>query len=159
MEVTSPPMTTMASGFWISEPGPVANKSGTRPKAAMLAVISTGRSLRIAPSNTALSRLNPLASNSLKWLTITRPFKTAMPSRAIKPTDAGTERYSPEAQRVRIPPTSANGTLARMRADWRIDLSVANSTRNIRPSAIGTTTESLAAARLWFSNSPPQTSR
>ncbi len=42
VELTRPPITTMASGFWISEPGPVANSSGTRPKAVMLAVISTG---------------------------------------------------------------------------------------------------------------------
>lgn len=50
VELTSPPITTIAKGFWISEPGPVANSSGTSPNAAMLAVIITGRSRRTAPS-------------------------------------------------------------------------------------------------------------
>ena len=62
VDVTSPPMTTIASGFWISEPGPVANSSGTRPSAAMLAVINTGRSRRVAPSKTALLAGRPTAS-------------------------------------------------------------------------------------------------
>ena len=35
MAVMSPPMTTMARGRWISEPGPVANSRGIRPKAVM----------------------------------------------------------------------------------------------------------------------------
>src|SRR5690349_4545126 len=30
VDETRPPITTIASGRWISEPGPVANKSGTR---------------------------------------------------------------------------------------------------------------------------------
>ena len=57
--LTSPPMTTMASGFWISEPGPLAKSSGTRPKAAMLAVISTGRRRRFAPSTTISATYSP----------------------------------------------------------------------------------------------------
>ena len=40
VDVTSPPMTTMASGRWISDPGPVANNKGIRPKAVIAAVIS-----------------------------------------------------------------------------------------------------------------------
>src|SRR5215831_310243 len=32
VEESRPPITTMASGRWISDPGPVANKSGIRPK-------------------------------------------------------------------------------------------------------------------------------
>ena len=52
VDVTRPPITTIASGRWISEPGPLANSSGTRPIAAMLAVMSTGRSRRCAPRTT-----------------------------------------------------------------------------------------------------------
>ena len=52
VEVTKPPITTIAKGRLISEPGPVANNSDTKPKAAMLALISTGRNLRFAPSTT-----------------------------------------------------------------------------------------------------------
>jgi hypothetical protein len=47
--VISPPMTTMANGRWISEPGPVANNSGINPKAVIDAVISTGRKRLLAP--------------------------------------------------------------------------------------------------------------
>lgn len=50
VDVTSPPMTTMASGRCISEPGPVANNKGINAKAALLAVIMTGRKRRRAPS-------------------------------------------------------------------------------------------------------------
>lgn len=49
VEVTNPPVTTIARGRWISEPGPVAKRSGTNPSAAMLAVIKTGRKRRTAP--------------------------------------------------------------------------------------------------------------
>ena len=125
----------------------------------MLAVIRTGRSRRSAPSNTAVSRGTPFASSWLKWLTNTKPLSTAMPNRAIKPTDAGTERYSPESHSEIIPPIMANGTFVRMSNDCRIERSVANRTRKMSPSAIGTTTLSRAAARFWFSNSPPQTNR
>ncbi len=62
-----------------------------------------------------------------------------MPSSAMNPTDAGTDRYSPDSQSARTPPISANGMLARISTDWRTDRSVANSTRKISPSAIGTT--------------------
>src|SRR5690606_33687778 len=55
----SPPTTTMASGRCISDPGPVAKSSGTSPKAAMLAVIITGRRRRLAPSTTVSSMPRP----------------------------------------------------------------------------------------------------
>jgi hypothetical protein len=48
----SPPITTIASGRCISDPGPVANSSGTSPSAAIDAVSSTGRSRRCAPLTT-----------------------------------------------------------------------------------------------------------
>ena len=48
----SPPITTMANGRWISEPGPVAKSTGISPKAVIEAVINTGRSRRCAPSIT-----------------------------------------------------------------------------------------------------------
>ena len=40
VELASPPMTTIASGRWISEPGPVANSTGSKPNAAIVAVIA-----------------------------------------------------------------------------------------------------------------------
>src|SRR5262245_59003222 len=38
VEDKSPPITTIASGRWISDPGPEANSSGINPSAVMLAV-------------------------------------------------------------------------------------------------------------------------
>ena len=66
MELTSPPATTMASGRWISEPGPLASSSGTMPSAVMQAVISTGRSRSRTPCRTTWDRGWPAASRLLK---------------------------------------------------------------------------------------------
>ena len=44
-----PPITTVASGFCTSAPGPVASAIGTNPSDATSAVIATGRSRVIAP--------------------------------------------------------------------------------------------------------------
>jgi len=52
--VIKPPITTMANGRWISEPGPVANNSGTRPKA----VIFT--STPVAAHGLSTAALNPM---------------------------------------------------------------------------------------------------
>ena len=70
-----------------------------------------------------------------------------MPSRAMNPTEAGTERYSPDTQSETRPPTMAKGILARISSDARSERSVANSTRKISPSAIGITVISRAEAR------------
>ena len=61
VDETSPPITTMAKGLWISEPGPVANNNGIKPNAAMLAVISTGRNLLADPSITTWAMSMPVA--------------------------------------------------------------------------------------------------
>src|SRR5438477_14250 len=56
-------MTTAASGFWISEPGPVAKSIGTSPRAATSAVISTGRgdeAADVASAHVALDDDPPL---------------------------------------------------------------------------------------------------
>ena len=53
VEEMRPLITTMARGLCISDPGPVAKSRGSKPNAAMVAVISTGLSLLIEPSITA----------------------------------------------------------------------------------------------------------
>ena len=53
VEEISPLITTMAKGLCISEPGPVAKSRGCKPKAAIVAVISTGLRRFIDPSITA----------------------------------------------------------------------------------------------------------
>jgi hypothetical protein len=41
VEVNRPPITTIASGFCISAPGPLAYTNGIKPNMAVVAVIST----------------------------------------------------------------------------------------------------------------------
>lgn len=43
MEDRIPPITTVASGRWTSDPVPVAKAIGMNPRAATIGVISTGR--------------------------------------------------------------------------------------------------------------------
>src|SRR5690606_4270996 len=156
VDETSPPITTIASGRWISEPGPVANNSGTSPPAVIAAVIITGRSRRFAPSTAACAIDMPCASNWLKWLTSTTPLSTAMPSSAMKPTDAGTDTYSPAIARPNTPPTSASGMFESTRSVWRNEPKVEKSRNAINASATGITIDRRRAARCWFSNCPPQ---
>ena len=47
-----------------------------------------------------------------------------MPSSAMNPTAAGTERYSPDTASAIIPPTIAKGMLVRIRAEARTEPSV-----------------------------------
>ncbi len=155
VEVTRPPTTTTASGRWTSEPGPLAKSMGKRPKAAMLAVIKTGRNRRFAPSTTTSPKAMPASSNWLKYVTITTPFKTAIPNRAIKPTEAGTDKYSPANNKPKTPPTKAKGILAKTNTAWRTEPKVENNRQKISPNATGTTIAKRAAARCWFSNCPP----
>ena len=49
------------------------------------------------------------------WLTITIPLSTATPNSAIKPIEAEKLRLIPGSHRALIPPTSANGTLNRIK--------------------------------------------
>jgi outer membrane protein, heavy metal efflux system len=57
-----------------------------------------------------------------------------MPSKAMKPTDAGTDRYSPVSHRATMPPTIANGTLERTSNAWRTEPNVVNRMTKINPS-------------------------
>jgi dihydrolipoamide dehydrogenase len=95
----------------------------------------------------------------LNQVTMTTPFSTAMPSSAMKPTEAGTDRYSPVMARPTMPPISAKGMLDSTSAPDCTEPKVENSTRKISPSATGTTSARRAAARCWFSNSPPHSSQ
>ena len=40
VELISPLITTIAKGLWISDPGPVAKSRGSKPNAAIVAVMS-----------------------------------------------------------------------------------------------------------------------
>ena len=64
VDVTSPPMTTVARGRWTSAPALVASAIGTNPKEATIAVINTGRSRVFAPVARGLPRRRVLAVSS-----------------------------------------------------------------------------------------------
>lgn len=117
VEVISPPMTTLASGRCTSLPGEVESAIGTNPRLATSAVMSTGRRRSAAPVRTASSSGCPAARSALRCVTSTTPLSTAMPNRAMKPTLADRLRFSPRAQSMAIPPTSANGTLSSTSSD------------------------------------------
>ena len=87
-----PPITTVASGRCTSAPIPVANAIGIKPKDATKAVITIGRKRVVAPWRMASSRVFPCSLNVEKNDTRTRPFSTATPDKAIKPTAAEIER-------------------------------------------------------------------
>ena len=70
-----------------------------------------------------------------------------MPSKAMKPTEAGTDRYSSVNHRATMPPIIAKGTLVRTKVAWRTERKVLNSSRKIKPIATGTTIDRRLAAR------------
>ena len=54
-----------------------------------------------------------------------------MPSRAMNPTDAGTNMYCPESHSANTPPINAKGTLVSTSKAWRTERKVANNSREI----------------------------
>ena len=122
MELSKPPTTTVANGRWVSAPTPLESNIGTKPRIATLAVISTGRNRSAVPCTTASRTDRPLSRNSLRKLTSTMPLSIATPNTAINPMADGTERYCPVTNSASNPPMVANGTLARMRAAYLIEL-------------------------------------
>lgn len=84
-------MTTVASGRCTSDPMPALSAIGTNPNDATSAVIKTGRKRVSAPSKMLSSSPPPSSSSRLIKVTITRPFKTAIPESAINPTAAEIE--------------------------------------------------------------------
>ena len=89
--------------------------------------------------------------NSSVWMnaTITRPFNTAMPERAMKPTAAEIENGIPRESSARMPPVSAKGTPEKMIAASLNDRSAMISSPMMRHSVSGTTTARRLAAELW----------
>ena len=58
-------MTTVASGRWTSAPALVDSAIGRKPRASVVAVISTGRSRSFAPPEDGLVRPAPVRRRSL----------------------------------------------------------------------------------------------
>ena len=114
VEVIRPPMTTVASGLWISAPVAVETAIGMKPRLATSAVINTGRNLSADPCRIATDASTFRCRRELIWLTSTIPLRTATPKRAMKPTDADRLRFSPRSHKAAIPPTRAKGTFKRI---------------------------------------------
>ena len=68
-----------------------------------------------------------------------------MPNNAMKPTDAGTERFCPVNHSPATPPTSARGIFIRMRIEFLMEPKLKNSSRNTISNVTGITTDNL-----WF---------
>ena len=86
VELISPPMTTVASGFWTSAPVPVASAIGTNPSEATSTLMTTGRSRVSAPRMIACSSGIPSYNNCPMNVSMTKSLSTATPDNAMKPT-------------------------------------------------------------------------
>jgi len=65
VDVNIPPMTTVAIGFWVSEPISDVSNIGISPKDAAVAVINIGLSLKRVAFSIALSISNPSCKSCL----------------------------------------------------------------------------------------------
>src|SRR5690606_12933958 len=155
VELIRPPTTTVARGRCVSAPTPLDSNIGTNPRMATLAVINTGRRRRSAPCTTASRTVRPLPRNSFRKVTSTMPLSIATPNTAMNPIAEGTDRYWPVMNNPTSPPIVANGTLARIRAAYLIELNAVYSSTKMKKIVTGTITASRANARCWFSKAPP----
>ena len=154
-----PPTITQAKGRCVSEPMPVERAAGNSPRPAINAVIRIGRKRSTAPSTIALFTGSPSLIKEVTCSSMTTPFCTEMPTTAIKPTAADTDKCSPASPSAAMPPIMVNGTMARMTAAKRTDLKAANKSAKMPSRATGTMTAKRFIARCWFSNWPPHVMR
>jgi hypothetical protein len=89
VEDTSPPITTIASGFCTSAPVWVVITSGSKPKAVVIAVMRTGLSLDKEPLITASLTERPCFLRYSKLEINISAFVKAIPKRAINPIEEG----------------------------------------------------------------------
>ena len=87
--------------------------------------------------------------------TMTSPFNTAMPDKAMKPTPAEIENGMPRRDSASTPPVSASGTPEKMTAASRKEPSATISSATIRTRVNGTTISRRRAADSSCSNVPP----
>ena len=108
--MTIPPITTVASGCWISAPALVAIAIGRKPRLATSAVISTGRMRTSAVVIAASRGVSPPCRACSAPATHTSPLSTATPKSATKPTPAAIENGMPRSASAAMPPDAATGT-------------------------------------------------
>lgn len=154
-----PPITTVANGRCTSLPMPVLNAMGTNPSAATNAVMSTGRNRVNAPREMASCVETPASHSWRMKLTMTRPFRTATPERAMKPTPAEIDNGMSRSHRASTPPVRARGMPEKMIAASRADPSAKNSRPAMMSSVTGTTTARRFDADCSCSKVPPYSSQ
>ena len=90
---------------------------------------------------------------------ITSPFNTAIPERAINPTAAEIERGMSLNHKANTPPVSAKGTPLNMIRASFIELNAMTSSVKITNNVAGTTMDNLCVALSSCSNVPPYSSQ
>ena len=67
----------------------------------------------------------------------TTPFNTAIPHKAIKPTEAGTDKYSPLINKDTTPPIDAKGSTKIISVAKRNELKSMNNKKKMAPIVMG----------------------
>ena len=147
------------SGRWISSQA-TGQQQGHRPKAVMEAVISTGRNRRSEPSRTTCSMGRPSAC---RWLKMRHQHQSVEHGDAQQRDEADRRRHRQVLPRQPQRRHAADHGKRHVAEDERglphRAEGHANSTKKISPRATGTTMPRRAAARCWFSNRSPHSTR
>jgi hypothetical protein len=145
VELMSPPITTVASGFCTSAPALVANAIGRNPKEATAAVISTGRKRICVPfRTTSIKSETPSFRSLLNSAISTIPFNTATPNKAMNPTPAEILNGIPLISNAKTPPMAAIGIAVKINTACLTEWKVKNKSMKINNKAAGTAMDNLA---------------
>ncbi len=151
VEVTSPPITTVANGGQISFSCPVTRASGHRPATVVAAVINTGRARsRTAASAAAPAERPPCQACCCMRSTSRIAGLTVIPIRASVPINAIGDSGIPAKSRAQVAPRIVNGNASRTSSGSVSDSNVTASTANSNSS----TGSRIARNQLKFSSSP-----
>ena len=122
VEVSRPPITTVAKGGHTSNSPPVDKASGHRPAMVVALVINTGRVRSLTALMAALPPLQPVDSNFFCMRSTSRMAGfTVSPSRATTPTRAINPALRPDITRAQTEPRMVSGTASRINSGRVID--------------------------------------
>ena len=107
MAPINPPMITIAKGRWLSDPIPWLKAAGSRPIAAMEAVINTERTLDFTLILIRIFQRMPLPQVILDVRYHDHAILYTDTEEAIKPIPAEIEKLKFVINRAKIPPTAA----------------------------------------------------
>jgi hypothetical protein len=146
VEVTRPPITTIARGREVSEPIPVEVAAGIKPMAAIMAVIITGLMRATTPERIAASSGRRSCRFFLNFDNRITLFWMHIPNKAINPIPAEMLKFVPVRCKAVIPPIIANGTLSKISPASVTFPNNTNRMKKIRIRLIGTTIFNLREA-------------